>query len=92
LHSDPWRLVTSTTARADGRIGRTPLLDDRLLPHPAFTVNRMGKGRVAYVPANLFRDFNRNRYPLTQRFVADVMKQLAGRLDIQVEAPVGSVS
>jgi hypothetical protein len=42
------------------------------------------------VPANLFRDFNRNRYPETQRFVVDVMKQLAGRLDIQVEAPIGT--
>lgn len=90
LHSAPWRLVTPTTAQAGCRLGKTPLLDDRQLPHPAFTVNRVGLGRVAYVPANLFRDFNRNRYPLTQRFVADVMKPLAGRLHIQVQAPIGT--
>jgi hypothetical protein len=90
LHSEPWRLVKPTTAVSGGKLGKTPLLDDRLLPHPAYTVNRVGRGRVAYVPANLFRDFNRNRYPLTQRFVADVMRTLAGRLDIQVEAPIGT--
>jgi hypothetical protein len=90
LHSAPWRLVTPTTAKGVGHLGKTPLLDDRLLAHPAFTVNRVGRGRMAYVPANLFRDFNRNRYPETQRFVVDVMKQLAGRLDIQVEAPIGT--
>lgn len=90
LFSEPWRLVTATAAKAFGRLGKTPLVDDRLLENPAFTVNRVGKGRVAYVPANLFRDFNFNRYPQTQLFVRDVVRKLAGRLAIEVTAPAGT--
>jgi hypothetical protein len=84
----PWRLVETTSAAAHGRLGRTALLDDRLLPNPAFTVNRVGRGAVGYVPANLFRDFARNRYPLTRAFVGECVRKTAGRLGIEAAAPV----
>ena len=88
LFSDPWRLVTPGTAKPIGQIGTTPLLDDRLLPHFAATINRVGKGAVTYLPCNLFRDFERNHYPLTRVFVGEIVRKLTGRLDISVKAPI----
>jgi hypothetical protein len=88
LFSDPWRLLECTTARPLGSLGRSPLTDERLLDHPCAVLNRVGRGRVVYVPANLFRDFNHNRYPLTRAFIATLMRTLAGRLPIEVDAPV----
>ncbi len=87
LFSKSWRRVETTTARGHGQIGLTPLADERLLPHPAFTVNRVGRGAVAYVPCSVFRDFGHNRYPLTRQFIGGVVKALAPRLDVSVEAP-----
>ncbi|MFH1008953.1 MAG: alpha-L-fucosidase [Candidatus Latescibacterota bacterium] len=88
LYSDPWRLIEPTTARSIGPLGLTPLLDDRLLPHAAATINKVGKGAVAYVPGDLFRDFERNHYPLTRVFVGEIVRKLAGKLDIEVKAPI----
>jgi hypothetical protein len=85
--SAPWRLVEPATAKSLATIGVTPLRDEQLLPHPAATLNRVGKGAVAYIPCNVFRDFNRSRYPLTRVFVHAVMRALAGRLEIGVKAP-----
>jgi hypothetical protein len=87
LYSPLWRLVEPAAAVPHGRLGLTPLPDDRLLDAPAFTINRVGRGCVAYVPADLFRDFNRNRYPLTRVFAGAVVRALAGRFDIEVDGP-----
>ena len=88
LYSEPWLLLKPTTARPLGWLGRTPMLDDRLLRHPAATINKVGKGAVAYIPAAIFRDFNHNRYPLTRAFVGEVVRKLAGRFAIEVTGPV----
>jgi hypothetical protein len=88
LYSAQWRRVKAVDAKGFGRLGLSPLLDDRLLPNPAYTIRRAGRGRVAYVPADLFRDFASNRYPLTQAFAGAVARALAGPLDIEVRAPV----
>jgi len=85
--SAPWRLVETATAKSLGAIGVTPLRGEQLLPHPAATLNRVGKGAVAYIPCSVFRDFNRSRYPLTRIFVNAVMRALAGRLEIEQKAP-----
>jgi hypothetical protein len=85
--SDPWRLIDATSARSLGPIGTSPLRDDRLLPHPAATLNRVGRGAVAYVPCNVFRDFTASRYPLARVFIHDVLRALAGPMAIEVEAP-----
>ncbi|MDD5704419.1 MAG: alpha-L-fucosidase [Kiritimatiellae bacterium] len=87
VFSDPWRLLKLQGARSLGRLGQTPLLDERLLPHPAATIHKVGKGQVAYVPCNIFRDFTRNRYPLTRALIGEVTRALAGRLPIEVQAP-----
>jgi hypothetical protein len=85
--SAPWRLVQTTSATGLGLLGATPLRDEQILPHPAATLNRVGRGAVAYVPCGIFRDFTRSRYPLARAFIHDVVRALAGRMAIRVKAP-----
>ena len=87
VFSRTWRLVKPRAAKPFGRLGRTPLLDERLVPSPAATINRVGKGTVAYVPFDVFRFFGGAHYPMVRRFVGELTRALAGRLDIRVEAP-----
>jgi hypothetical protein len=87
LYSEAWRLVVATTARVRCRIGNTLSPDADLLPNPACTINRVGRGGVGYIPAAVFRDFARNRYPMTRAFIADCVHALVGRLPITVLAP-----
>jgi len=88
LYSQSWRLGDATTAESLGHIGRGCLLDDCLLPHPCAVCHRVGKGQVVYIPANLFRDFTHNRYPLTRRFIGALAERLLPDPDIRVRAPV----
>jgi len=87
LFSARWRLVRPSQAKSLAPLGRSPLLDDELLPNPAATLNRFGRGRVAYVPADILRDFNRNRCPLTRSFVGEIVRALWSRRDFQCDAP-----
>jgi hypothetical protein len=87
IFSEHWRLVRPTSARAVGCLGTTPLLDERLLTCPAATLKRVGKGAVAYIPFNVFRFFDRRRYPLVRAFVGELTRALAGRQAIHVEGP-----
>ena len=87
IFSAQWRLAEIATAKSLATIGATPLLGEQILAHPAATLNKVGKGAVAYIPCDIFRDFNASRYPLTRIFVHGVMRALAGRLDIEVKAP-----
>jgi hypothetical protein len=88
LYSRIWRLGEATTAEAFGRLGNGCLLEDRLLPHPAAVFNRVGKGLVAYVPADLFRDFAHNRYPMTRSFVGALVTRLLPDPEIRVQAQI----
>jgi hypothetical protein len=87
VFSRTWRLVKPRAAKPFGTLGRTPLLDERLLSSPAATINKVGKGAVAYVPFDVFRFFSGAHYPMVRRFVGELTRALAGRLDVQVEAP-----
>ncbi len=88
LFSKTWRLGEATTATNLGDIGRGCLLEDRLLPHPHAVLNRVGQGQVLYVPADLFGDFNLNRYPLTRKRVGEFLLHLLPEPEIRVQAPV----
>jgi hypothetical protein len=87
VFSAEWRLIKTTTAKTLGALGRTPLVDEQVLPNPAAIVNKVGRGLVAYIPANVFRDFAHNRYPLTRAFLTETMRAVAGKQEIEVEAP-----
>jgi len=86
-HSCAWCLVKAARAKELGRLAASPLLDEGLLPHPAATINKVGRGAVAYIPFDIFRFFDRNRYPLARAFVGEVTRAVAGKLPIQVDAP-----
>lgn len=87
LYSAVWRLVECAGARPLARLGTTSLPNDRLLPNPAATLHRVGRGTVLYVPCDLFRDFQHNRYPLTREFVRQCLRRLAPGLGVKVRAP-----
>ncbi len=87
VFSAAWRLVKATAAQPFGRLGRTPLLGERLLTNPAATVNAAGKGAVAYVPFDVFRFFCERRYPMARQFVRELTQALAGEMAIRVDAP-----
>lgn len=87
LYSKHWRLGEATTAEVLGPIGRGSLLEDRRLTSPAALLNRVGKGQVLYMPADLFRDFANNRYPLTRRFIGALTERLLPDPEIRVKAP-----
>jgi len=83
-----WRLVELAGATSLGQIGTSTLMDERMLPYPAATLHKFGRGMVAYIPASVFHDFTHNRYPLTREFIGKVMRSLAGRMSITVDAPI----
>jgi hypothetical protein len=87
VKSSQWRLLEVTTGQNLADLGKTPHLGMKLMPNSAATLNQVGKGRVAYIPYNIFREFDRTRYPLVRKFVKDVVQVLAGHLDLLVEAP-----
>jgi hypothetical protein len=87
VHSTRWRLLKAKDGEAFGTLGKTSLLDDRLLPNPAAVINRVGKGRVAYLPFDAFRFFADRRYPLLRRFIAEVARKIGGRMAISADAP-----
>jgi hypothetical protein len=87
VHSRTWRMLEPGAARPFGRLGSTPLLDERLAASPAAVINRVGKGDVAYVPFDVFRFFAECHYPMVRLFVGELTRKLAGRLPIRVEAP-----
>ena len=87
VYSAAWRLLEPTTAKTIGALGKSALRDDRLLPHPAAILIRVGRGRVAYIPASVCRYFNDNRYPMTRAFLHDVMERLAGDRLFHCTAP-----
>jgi hypothetical protein len=87
VFSGAWRMVKPRAAKPFGRLGRTPLLDERLLPSPPATINKVGKGTVAYVPFGVFRFFHGCRYPMVRQFIGELTRAMAGRLAIHVEGP-----
>ncbi len=87
VKSAPWRLVDVTTAQPLGALGKTPHLGEQLLPNPAAAINQAGKGRVAYIPYDVFREYDRTRYAPVRQFIQGVVRALGGPLAIDVAAP-----
>ncbi len=87
IYSNPWRLTKATSAQTLGKTSNRPLNKEELLPYGSAFINKVGKGKVAYIPAAVFKDFEHNRYPMTSDFIANVANKLIGKLDIEVSAP-----
>ncbi len=85
--SAAWRMLKPTKAKSLGQLRKSPLLDEDLLPYPAAILNHFGKGRVAYIPFNIFRSLNHEGSPMLTAFVGDVLRKLRAPLSLQVQAP-----
>lgn len=86
-HSQAWRLLKASKAEALGQLATSPLLEDAAVAYPAATLHKMGKGAVAYIPFDVFRFFDYNRYPLARQFVGEVARALIAKLPIRIKAP-----
>ena len=87
LYSRQWRLGETTTGEAFGFLGLGSNLEGHVTAYPAAVVNRVGSGQVAYVPADLFRDFEHNHYPGTRRFVGELIDRLLPDPALRVNGP-----
>jgi hypothetical protein len=88
LYSKKWHLTEAVSAKGFGTVGKTPLVDDMLLPNNAYFVNKRGKGAVAYIPANVFKDWHFNRPPELRIFINEVVRRLVPKFNIEVMAPL----
>ena len=90
VFSEQWGLMTPGGAgRPFGALGDSPARGEHLTGCPAVVFARHGRGTVAFIPAEVFRFYQKNNYPDTRRFLAEVMKRLFPRPPVSVEAPVG---
>ncbi len=80
-----WRLVETREAEEIGKLGANCVPD--LLPNPAATIHHINKGAVGYIPFDIFRFFNQTRYVPLRVFIQNVLDSLAGKMEIQIDAP-----
>jgi hypothetical protein len=85
--SKRWRMLERTTAKTLGRLGTTALTSAELTPYPAAVLTRAGKGRVAYVPWDVFRFYRETRYPAVRQWVGELVAALQPALGLRVMAP-----
>jgi hypothetical protein len=85
--SKQWGVLQTGRARALGNLGTTGLTDAELTNYPCAVLNRVGKGRVAYVPWDVFRFFRDNRYPAVREWVGELVRALQPDLALRVSAP-----
>lgn len=86
VHSATCRLIKPKGAEPFGELARTDEIAGTSLGHPAATIHRWGRGQVAFVPFNLFRNFQKNRFIQTRRFVEDLVAALKVPWTATVEA------
>lgn len=87
VYSQTWQLLRTGKASILRHLGKSPFLEEQQLPNPAATLHRVGKGRVVYVPFDLFRFFEHTRYPLVRAFVGEIARALKPALCATLQAP-----
>ena len=85
--SKQWRLMKPAKAEAFGELATSDAREETGIGFPAATIHRVGKGKVAFVPFAIFREYESNRYLHIRRFVGGLMGALDFPGAIQVEAP-----
>jgi hypothetical protein len=87
IYSRHWRLLAPTTAEVVDVVAKGCFFDDTTTSYPVAITQAYGDGTILYIPADIFRDFQRNRYPQTRELVGCFVNRLAGRMDVRVTAP-----
>lgn len=83
----PWQLVDGTGLRTLAPLlsGQEPSLDRT--GHPAATVTRVGRGRVAAVYGPLFRAYGTLHYPQLRSFAGEALRAVAGKQMVELKGP-----
>ncbi len=87
IYSREWRLLVPTTAEVVDVVAKGCFLEDTTTSYPVAITQAYGDGTILYIPADIFQDFRRNRYPQSRELVGCFVNRLAGRMDIRVTAP-----
>lgn len=87
FHSDTWRMIESTKAEKLAFINETDIITEYQTPNVAVTLNKVGKGMVAYIPFGIFRSVQHTRNPNQRNFIGDIIKKLAPEMSITIDAP-----
>jgi hypothetical protein len=88
IHSSAWLHLRPSSARPVGAFRPLPTEGGPDAP-PAYVVNHIGKGTVTFVPFDLFRSYEKCRYPMQRQLIADIADAAFGELPVRVEAPRG---
>ena len=87
FYSDRWRLCKPTSAQTISPLIETAHPDEYQTRFPAATINKVGKGQVAYLPGGLFRAYQRDRSPLQREVLGAILSKVAPAFEITVDAP-----
>jgi hypothetical protein len=87
VYSQRWHLLEVSGAERVGALAESSLTQERLLPHPVWSLHPFGQGAVGWLPFDIFHSFATNRYPMVRQFIGDAAQRLLGDLPIQVSAP-----
>ena len=82
-----WRCIKPTSAKELGRLSTSLLLDDYMTDFSSATVNKVGKGLVAYIPTSIFNFYFFNRYPLVKEFIKETVDALSVDFTVSAKAP-----
>jgi hypothetical protein len=87
FYSEAWRLCKPTSAKIMSSLCETDILEEYQTRFPAATMNKVGKGRVVYLPGGLFRAYQRDRNPLQREVLGEIVAKLAPPFGVVVDAP-----
>jgi len=87
MYSGVWgKVVPADDAEVLFPVLKTPLTDDEIPDFPAAVVSERGKGKVVFLPMEIFMDYANNRYPGTASFMDDVLNEVWTDPQIKVRA------
>lgn len=82
-----WREVVPVAARGIAPVTAS-LMDEDKTPYFGATVNRVGRGAVAYIPFDVMTYYYNCRYAPVREFIRDVVGALDAELVVKIKAPV----
>jgi len=82
-----WQVIRCESARELLPLMKSEEVAEAPAPVPSAAVNEIGKGIAGAVPGPVFEAYNSTHYPRLRTFVRDVLKEVAGPQQVQLEGP-----
>ena len=89
IYSATWTRLSATSASPAGAMRAVPTLEPQPSDTAAYLINRVGSGQVTYVPYDLFRAYEKCRYPQQRELIATLVREAFGALPVTVNGPRG---